>query len=213
MRLNGQTQHIADSEDEDNRKVRDLPQISRSEYVEDVASRLRYTTGCELSGLFDPRIVGELFVEQSEPWEGIARRLAEEVLEAADLTIQLIVEHVAASEVAEGVLKFVRKGIEQLRVDLDNQIDLLLASAAQDPITNNPSLIMTVGQIQHARQQRRNTKMIHSTFGAHRFDSPDSKISVNLIQLQNLMGKAVDPDTERAGSALAVDYMVAYYKV
>ncbi|KAJ9138996.1 p-loop containing nucleoside triphosphate hydrolase protein [Coniochaeta hoffmannii] len=215
MRLNGQSQYIVDpeSESEGGGEVRDLPHISRSEYVEDVANRLKFSKGRELPGLFNPLIVSDLFVEQCEPWKRIARRLAEEILEAAHLTTQLILVHITASDVAEEVLKLVRQKIEELKVKLDAEVDALLASAAQHPITYNPQLTESVLQIQQTRHKRDMKKLVRKTFGPHRFDDPDSKISLNPIELMNLVGEGFEHDMERIGGSSAVDYMEAYYKV
>lgn len=215
MRLGGQSQYIVDSESEGEggRELRDIPRISRSAYVDDVANCLKFTKGRELSGLFNPLIVSDLFTEQCEPWRGIAKLLADDILEAAHQTTQLIVQHITASDVTERILKLIRQGIDQLKVGLDAQVDALLASAAQHPITNNPQLTENVQRTQQARHKRDTKKLIRETFGTHRFDEPNNKISTNPIQLLDLMGEGFEPDMERFGSALAVDYMEAYYKV
>jgi len=215
MRLGGQSRNIVDSESEgeDGREFRDSPRVSRSQYVDDVAKLLRFGKGRELPGLFNPLIVGDLFVEQSKPWKQIVKRHVENILEAAHLTTQLIVEHITADDVAEGVLKLVRQGIEELKVKLDARVDALLESAAQVPITNNPQVIENVQRTQQARYKRNIKKLIHKTFGSHRFDKPDSKMSLNPIEFVDLLGERFETDMERFGSALAVDYMEAYYKV
>ena len=214
MRLSGQSQYIVDSESEgeSDRQFRDLPRISRSEYVADVAGRLKFSKGRELPGLFNPLIVGDLFVEQCEPWGGITRHLAEDILEAAHQTTEMIVNHVTASDVTEGVLKLVRQAIEELKVKLDAQVAALLASAAQHPITYNPQLTDNVQRIQQARHKRVIKKLVRRTFGSHRFENPDSKISLNPLELVDLVGEGFERNMERFGSALAVDYMEAYYK-
>lgn len=215
MRLSGQTRHIVDSESdgEGGNEVRDMPQISRSEYVEGVAGRLKYSKGRELPGLFNPLIVNDLFVEQCEPWGRIVKLLAEDILEAAHLTIQSIVEHITASDVAEGVLRLLRQAIDELKAEMDAQVDALLESTAQHPITYNPQLTENVQRIQQARHKRNMKKLVRKTFGLHRFDKPDSKISLNPIELVDLVGEGFEKDMDRFGSALAVDYMEAYYKV
>ncbi|RSL38023.1 hypothetical protein CEP53_015254 [Fusarium sp. AF-6] len=214
MRLNGRSQLIIDSESEDEggREICDLPRISRSKYVEGVANRLKYSKGRELPGLFNPLIVSDLFVDQCAPWRRIARLLAEDVLEAAHLTTQLILEHITASDVCEGVLKLIRQEIEGLKVAMDDQVDALLASAEGHPITYNPQLTENVQRIQQARHKRAIKMLVRKTFGLHRFDNPGSKISLNPIELVDLVGQGFESDMERFGSALAVDYMEAYYK-
>ncbi|KAM3553722.1 hypothetical protein ARSEF4850_006795 [Beauveria asiatica] len=189
MRLNGQSQYIFDSESEDesDHTVRDLPRICRSDYVEDVAGRLKFSKGRELQGLFNPLIVTDLFIEQCEPWARIARALVEDILGAVHQTTQLIVERIAASDVAEGVLKLIRQGIDGLKVTMDAQVGALLASTAQHPITYNPQLTKTVQRIQQARQKRAFKTIIRKTFGSTRFDDPNSKISVNPVALSRFI--------------------------
>ncbi|KAK0618879.1 P-loop containing nucleoside triphosphate hydrolase protein [Immersiella caudata] len=214
MRLSGQSQYIVDSESEDaeNRKLRDSPRISRSDFVDDVASRLKFSKGRELPGLFNPLIVTDLFVEQCEPWERITRRLVEGMLDDTHQATEAIVKHITASDVAGRVLEIVREGIDGLKADLDAQVDELLESAMQHAITYNSQLTDNVQRIQQERHKRGIRKLIHKAFPIT-FEDPSRKISVNPIELLDLVGEGFEPDMERFGSALAVDYMEAYYEV
>ncbi|KAK5654259.1 hypothetical protein OQA88_7434 [Cercophora sp. LCS_1] len=215
MRRNGQSQYIVDSESENDgsREIRDSPRISRSEYVEGVASRLKFSKGRELPGLFNPLIVGDLFVAQCEPWGKITRLLVEDILEDAHRATREIVEHVTASDVAEGVLGIVRQGIEGLKVGLDVQVEELLESVKQHAITYNPQLTENVQRIQQDRHKHDVRQLIRKMFGQDTFDEPHKKISLNPIQLLKVADEGFEPDMERFGTALAVDYMEAYYKV
>ncbi|KAI5464414.1 P-loop containing nucleoside triphosphate hydrolase protein [Mariannaea sp. PMI_226] len=187
MLLNGQSQRITDSENEsgDEEEISESPRIPRSQYVEDVARRLKFSKGRELPGLFNPLIVGDLFVEQCEPWRRIVSALVEDIVEAAHQTTQLVIQHVTANDVVIEVLKFVRESIEELRVELDAKATELLDSAMQHPITYNRQLTENVQKAQHQR--------IRNIFGSQR---------MNLNPVQFLFG-----------SSTAVDYMEAYYKV
>ncbi len=157
MLLNGQSQRITDSESEgeDDNRISDSPRIPRSQYVEDVANRLKFSRGRELPGLFNPLIVGDLFVEQCEPWRKITKVLVEDILDATRHTTQLVIQHVAASDVFTEVLKFVHEKIDELKVELDAKIDQLLASATQHPITYNRQLTENVQNAQQARHNAR----------------------------------------------------------
>lgn len=215
MRLNGQQQYIVDSgcEDEDGHILRDLPRISRSEYIRHVTDRLRFSKGRELHGLFNPLIITELFVQQCQPWEGLVKDLADDILDAVQETIQLIVKYITASDVADELLQLIRQGIDILKADMDTKINALLKSAAQPPITYNPQLTENVQQIQQARHKRAVKNAIRKVFGSLRFEDPDRSLSLNPIQLVDLMDQGFEPDMDRFGSTLAVDYMEAYYKV
>ncbi|KAF4943639.1 hypothetical protein FSARC_14867 [Fusarium sarcochroum] len=215
MRLNGQKQHIVDSEseDENGREIRDLPRIPRSQYVEEITSRFKFNKGRELPGLFDPLIVNDLFVEQCEPWRKIAMSLTEDILEGAQFTTQLIVERITASDVTESILKLVRQEIENLKVEMIDQVNALLESVTQHPITYNPQFTKNVQKVQQARHKRVMKKLVYKTFGTTRFDSPESRISLNPIELVDLVEEVFEPDMDRFGSSMVVDYMESYYEV
>ncbi|KAH6954429.1 P-loop containing nucleoside triphosphate hydrolase protein [Fusarium avenaceum] len=215
MRLKGKSQHIIDSESEDegDHESYYAPSITRSEFIDGVADRLKYNRGRELPGLFNPLIVNDLFVEQCAPWKDIAMQFGEEILGAVQITTDLIVEQIAASEVSEGILKLIHAEIEGLKVNMDAQIDALLASAAQHLITSNSQLTRNVQRTQQNRHKRTITALINDMFGKARFDGTDKKISINPVELLKLAGEGREPNMERFGSALAVDYMKAYYKV
>ncbi|KAF9775579.1 hypothetical protein IL306_006303 [Fusarium sp. DS 682] len=214
MRVNGQSQYVVDSESEDEgaTRIRDVPSVSRSEFIDKVANRLKYTRGQELPGLFNPLIVNELFVEQCTPWRKIAGILADDILDIVHITTEMVVEQIAAKEVSKGVLKHIRKEIEGLKITMGAQIDALLKSAEQHPITNNPQLIQNVQQTQEDRHKRTTKAQITKMFGTNRFDGSDKKISINPLELLKVAGQGFEPNMERFGSALAVDYMKAFYK-
>ncbi|KAI7764274.1 hypothetical protein LZL87_012683 [Fusarium oxysporum] len=216
MRVNGQSQHIVDSasECEDHRNSRVVvPSIPRSEFISNVARRLKYNRGRELPGLFNPLIVNDLFIEQCTPWRRIAKSLADDMLDAVHLTTEKVVEKIAAREVSEGVLRLIHKEVEGLRIEMSAQIDALLVSATQHPITNNPQLVQHVQQTQEDRHKRTVKSLITKMFGTNRFDGSDKKISINPVELLTLAGEGFEPNMERFGSSLAVDYMKAFYKV
>ncbi|PNP79009.1 hypothetical protein FNYG_07671 [Fusarium nygamai] len=218
MRVDGQSQRIDDSasgsEDEGPGNSRaGVTSIPRSEFIGNVARRLRYYRGRELPGLFNPLIVTDLFVEQCTPWEMIAKRLANDMLDVAHFTTEQVVEQSAAREVSERVLRLIRKEVEGLRVKMSAEIDTLLESATQHPITNNPQLVQHVQQTQEDRHKRMVKSLITKMFGTNRFDGSDKKISINPLELLTLAGQGFEPNMERFGSALAVDYMKAFYKV
>lgn len=214
MLLNGQSQRITDSESEggDEDDISESPRIPRSQYVEEVAQRLKFSRGRELPGLFNPLIVGDLFVEQCEPWRKITRALVEEVLEAAHQTNQLVIMHVAADDVVTEVLRFVHEKIEELKVKLDAKIDELLVSATQHPITYNRQLTENVQQAQQARHKRAIKQLIGNVFGPQHFNDVDRKINLNPVHLVDLLAQGLEPNMELFGSSTAVDYMEAYYK-
>ncbi|KAH7186175.1 P-loop containing nucleoside triphosphate hydrolase protein [Fusarium flagelliforme] len=197
---------IVDSESDDEGDIgcHDVPEISRSDFINEVADRLVYGKGRELPGLFNPLIVNDLFVEQCTPWKKIVMSHAEDILEAVEVTTELIVGQTTASEVSKGVLKYIRKEINELETKMIAQINTLLESAAQYPITNNSQLTRNVQRIQQKRHKRNTIARINDMFGQNRFDGSDKKISINPLELLKVFQEGFEPNMERFGSALAV---------
>lgn len=214
MLLNGQSQRIVESDNEsrDEYELSESPRTPRARYVEEVAHRLKYSKGLELPGLFNPLIVGDLFVDQCEPWRDIVKALVEDVMQAVYHSTQLAIQHVAASDVVDEVIKFIHQGIEELKFDLDDKVEELLPSATGHPITYNRQLTQNVQKAQQARQKRAIKQLIRNTFGSQHFDDVDRKISLNPVKFVDLLAQNLETDMELFGSSTAIDYMEAYYE-
>ncbi len=71
--------------------------MTRSEFISHVENLMSRTRGRELPGTFNPMVVAYLFVEQSQPWESIARRHIDKVWRAVSDFVDLVVVHIADS--------------------------------------------------------------------------------------------------------------------
>ncbi|KAM0321796.1 hypothetical protein ACHAQA_009893 [Verticillium albo-atrum] len=212
MREEGQSLAISDSDSES--EYFGSHQIARSAYIDDVKRHMKRSKGCELPGLFNPLIVGELFVEQCQPWRRIAKRTTQSILNDVYETTRAIIEYTAANEVAREVLEHINTGIERLKMSLDDKLEeLLKLHEVIHPITYNRDLTENVQKSQRARNKRAVKAKIQQTFGSKPFDDPDSKIYVNPARLVDLFLDELEVDMDRFGSTSAVDYMQAYYKV
>ncbi|KAI9152287.1 Interferon-induced GTP-binding protein Mx [Paramyrothecium foliicola] len=211
MRQNGENEIILDSDSDQEFSGRT---ISRSDYIDNVKDLMVRGKGCELSGLFNPLIVNDLFAQQCQPWKGITIELTEEILESVYKTTRCIVEHAAADEVVEGLFAFIYDRIEELKSDMGQKIQELLNPLIHShAVTYNRQLTVNVQLAQKARNRRAIKKKIQNTFGTRPFKDVDNKIYVNPAQIVDLFLDELEPDMDRFGSALAVDYMQAYYKV
>lgn len=190
--------------------------VHRTEYLDEVKRMMRRNRGCELPGTFNPLIVGELFLEQCQPWRGITARLTEDVLYSVHRTTQAILDHVAVPEVVDGVLHSLNEGIERLKVDCGDKVTELLDSHdLGHPITYNHYL---TDQVQKAQSERRRNTLgreMKQVFGQECF-FPNGTSYNNATSLEKLLDGLVESneaDMERHAASLAVDYMQAYYKV
>jgi hypothetical protein len=69
--------------------------ITRDEYLKHVEQLLRRTRGRELPGTFNPMVVADLFLEQSNPWEALAHDHIDQSWKAARSFLNSAVIHVA----------------------------------------------------------------------------------------------------------------------
>ncbi|KAH7037042.1 P-loop containing nucleoside triphosphate hydrolase protein [Microdochium trichocladiopsis] len=215
MRLNGQTRLLTESDaTRDNGSPRsEAPRVPRSQYVKDVAERLRKTRGRELLGLFNPLIVGDLFVEQCDPWRRLVRSLVDDIRDAVHTTTRLVIEHVTANDVVTEVVNFVHEQVGELEIELHAKIEELLMSAINQPITYNPQLTENVQKAQQARHKRAIQQQISKIFALREFENTQKTFHVNPVLVVELLAEGLEPDMELFGSSLAVDYMEAYYEV
>ncbi|KAI9658658.1 MAG: hypothetical protein M1821_002218 [Bathelium mastoideum] len=208
MRLNGQTRIIIEPYTENGRRVHQA-QISRADYIKEVKELMRRSRGCELPGTFNPLIIGELFTEQCQPWEGIAIAAKNFILEAVYQTTQAIIDHVAADETADAILGIINGGIERFQKGLDEKVvELLNPHSNGHPITYNHYLIENVVKAQDDRRHRRLEDALEEPdmeFG--KFSDSDKQNVLSVLE------KRAEADMESYASDLAVDYMQAYYKV
>jgi len=188
-------------------------EVLRSQYIEEVKDLVRKSRGCELPGTFNPLIIGELFSEQCQPWEGIAAAAKDSVMEAVYRTVRAILGHVAVAETAGGIVQLIGRGLDDLRTVMDQQIRSLLAPHLHGhPITYNQSLLDNVQEVQDKRRRAGLEKVLVKLFGSK---GPLQKFDeiVSPLALLDLLVEHEKVDMESYASELAVDYMQAYYKV
>lgn len=220
MRKHGHTRHIQDDDEEAGPVVSPLPgTISRSAYLEEVKTLMRKSRGRELPGTFNPLIIGELFREQSRPWESITTDLVQEVLGFVYDIVQDILVHVAAKGTAGVILRFIDGTIEPVKAELDKKVaELLSPHSSIHPITYNHYLTDTVQKVQLARRRRAQETKLRRFFhgGASEGVRPIRSFDIDgsvIVDLLDTLVEDTEADLERFGCSLAVDYMQAYYQV
>lgn len=172
-----------------NTRYRDLPSpkiIGESSYFEDVARRAAQNRGGELPGIPKARLIGELFREHSEPWEGIATAHIETVWEVARETVRLIINHVAPDETAYAILHhLIEDRLQEKREFLLIKLrELLKPYQRYHPITYHPDFFQEIKKIKQHQVE------------------PSESVSTDLCL-----------NTDAKTADVAVGYMMAYYEV
>lgn len=77
--------------------------LSKKDAMNWVGVKLKRARGTELIGNFNPQVIGELFWEQSEPWEKIARAHVEKISKSCDMFLADLLESMTTEELKRRV--------------------------------------------------------------------------------------------------------------
>lgn len=177
---------------------------------------MKQTRGRELPGTFNPMIVGELFLEQSRPWEEITQQHISRIWEAVKGFLHLVIEHIC-DEATSAILfdEVISPALETLWCSLEARSrELLSPHQNGHPITYIHSFMEALQETRINRQKDRFAQEIRDFFQADSLESR-SYISNHYCLgdlLQSLM-TINEEDMVHTASAEALDYMLAYYQV
>ncbi|KAL2821233.1 P-loop containing nucleoside triphosphate hydrolase protein [Aspergillus granulosus] len=206
--------HEEDSEDEDVSKDQKI--ITHAAYLRHVEKLLHRTRGRELPGTFNPMIVNDLFVEQSQPWKAIATNhvlktwdevkmfIHAAVVEITDFTTSGALMKQVFDPRLDDILRRLEEGTRHL-INLDQQ---------GHPITYNHYF---TDNLQTARQEElkpKLTRAIGKFFGTSQLTrSCVPETPIDLVRLRDTLLDSAEADMTRFAAAEALNCMRAYYKV
>ncbi|KAG6098634.1 hypothetical protein E4U14_007446 [Claviceps sp. LM454 group G7] len=212
MREKGQQRAIIEEASKPSSKAGvEVRNVVRSDYIEEVKNLMERSRGCELSGTFNPLIVGELFAEQCQPWKSLTSEAEKKVLQAVDEVEHAIVDYITVKETAPAILHMLRGGTDKLKKALGQKLqELLQPHSDRHPITYNSYLTDTVKKAQDERRKHRLTEVTHLIQREFAVAGPGSKNVASLVEKLNAQ---MDTDMNTFASEMAIDYMEAYYEV
>ncbi|KAH1648192.1 hypothetical protein KXX16_008902 [Aspergillus fumigatus] len=205
-----------DVDDEDEDSLGGQLFISREHYIRHVENLLRRTRGKELPGTFNPMIINDLFIEQSQPWERITSEHVREVWEAAKAFVKIAVTEVTDMSTSSAILMEVfDPSLDSVLKSLENKTcEILRAYREGHPITYNHSFTDSL------QQTRQDTLMPKLSYTIRKFfNVPQLTSSQNidgtfdLLHLRDSLLESFKADTARFAALQALDCMRAYYKV
>lgn len=215
MRERGHAQHIVDVVTKNQRRMNPRL-ISKDEYTDKVLSLMVRSRGRELPGTYNPHIIGDLFTEQSVPWQAIVHAFVVDVDDATQATLRLILDRIADPSTAANLQqKVLRPALNGLKDDLDEAVGLVLEQIVKGhPITYNHYLTDNIQQLRAERQSAMLSRKLDQFFGTDtakgRTYCEDKSFDVKSL-LQTLTQSTV-ADMDRYACAEAADVMKAYYK-
>jgi GTPase SAR1 family protein len=189
--------------------------ISREAYIDEVQDLMKRTRGCELPGTFNPQIIGELFYEQSRPWQAIVESFMAQLLDAARMTLNLVLEHTADPQTSEGLLRhIINPAIEPLKERLEAKAkEVLEPHQRGHPITYNHHLTDNIHKSRQKEWDKLLTEKVHGFFGTSESNCLYNKAFDVRQLLTALRAAASEADMDRHACSEAIDCMQAYYKV
>lgn len=200
----------------DSATPRGVTKVQRSAFIDHIEHLMGRTRGLELPSTFNPMIVADLFLEQSQPWEGIVRQHVEKVWKAASLFLNLVLEHTADTstvkalhlEVFEPAMKTI---LDKMR---DKTTELLKPHQTGHPITYNHYFAETLQSIRRERRRKEPERILCKFFNVSTLGSRVYLEShYNLQHLADSLTESTESAVKRFAAGEALDCLDAYYKV
>ena len=183
---------------------------TRAQAVTEVLRLLKKSRGRELPGLPNPLLVGEVFREYSQPWEGIARKHIVEVWNAARAFLERVLEHLTDPAVGDMLLRlWLDPRMDECLRLANIKLDELIAVRVKDPITTNHYFRDKISKIQLERSQASLTRLLKQLFKQH--EGQLDAIHIPLIVAT--VHPKMDPDMDKVAAQDIFDCMNAFYKV
>lgn len=216
VRLRGQKRRIVDQTDTSNSDS-DQNAISRADFIMEIKDLLSITRGRELLGMFNPLIVGDLFFEQSQPWERLARQHLRKVWEATKSFLELLISHLTDEKTSDNLLGYVIDAVMDRKLSKMNEklSELLSPYQKGHPITYNHYFTET---IQRVKEKRREAEIAHrlQKFLGRKETAAVESVKVKNAKMPDLLSalaSSTEADMDRYACSEILDCMEAYYKV
>lgn len=217
IRLRGQQQRIVEGDIRPSKSAEGMKTVSRAEFIDKIKELLIITRGRELPGMFNPLVIGDLFREQSKPWEQLARQHLRNVWQAARSFLDLLISHLADEPTSEALLgQVIDPAMDQTLRIMNQKLDEILRPyQAGHPITYNHYFTETIQKVREKRHEEEIARKLKRFLG-HKEDATVDNVSVKSMRIPSLLsalGSRTEGDMDRYACSEILDCMEAYYKV
>lgn len=191
------------------------PQILRSKFIDEVSSQMKRSRGCELPGMFNPLIVGDLFYQHSQPWKDLVESFMAKLLEAARVAVNLIVEHTVDDATSNKLFRqTVNPSLDRLTQELRGKVsDILEPHQRGHPITYSRYMIDNVLKARGDRHKKTIASKLQSFFKLSPGTTTSYPKIVDVAALLETLTQRTETEMDFFGSSEAIDFMEAYYGV
>ena len=201
-----------------NRTPRGVILTTREAFMDHIQHLMQRSRGRELPGTFSPMIVADLFLEQSAPWEGIARSHIITIWKAVREFLGHVATYIADTATSKALFqKIFEPALNNLLEILKAKItELLIPHQKGHPITYNHYFTETLQKVRNKRNEDEYTDILRlrKFFAVSSLDAVDLENQcMDLKPLVAALVQRVEPDMNCFACSEALDCMEAYYKV
>lgn len=190
--------------------------MSNKEALDWVSKVMLRTRGRELAGNFNPRVIGELFWEQSSKWQRFAMAHIDQVADACRLFLADLLKEKSASDIYSRIWS-----------QIQNDLKLRYKGATDEPKRNMEDIKSYPVNYNHyytdiiksRRRMREKGELAECIEAATRYDhlsgcqSDHTSASVDVDMAMRLFSQRTDPDMEKHSCEEVLDCLYAIYKV
>lgn len=197
-----------------------VDKVLKDNFYKKVQDRMRLNRGRELPGLFNPSIIGDLFLDQSSPWSCIVAAATNELLEAAHDTVRHVLQQAADDNTMYAIQgEIISPAMELLEKALAKKAEEVLKPHKKGhPQTLNHYFIENIQKRREDESRKAMAERISDFFGGCDPDSEHVEDRMcespfDVKHLLNALTAQTEVDMDRFAAIEAVNAMLAYYKV
>ncbi|KAK0368444.1 dynamin family protein [Colletotrichum limetticola] len=197
--------------------------LSRKKSGAWVHKMLLRSRGTELIGNFNPRLIGELFWEQCQPWENLARNHIEQVGQLCKDFLANLLEQKVPKEMKGRIWTFmVQDTLNERKQAAYDELGKLMNDIKEFPINYNHYYTDTIEQRRRERLKIHLESLLPGTFTqappvncsrGHHYDKFDPGMEMNSVISACLSSNVNSIDMNKFSSDEALDCLRAIYKV
>ncbi|MCJ1414168.1 hypothetical protein MMC32_000493 [Xylographa parallela] len=193
--------------------------LSSSEALKWVEQVLVRTRGRELSGNFNPLVVGELFWEQSTKWQLLAADHVDKVTHVCTQFLEALLLAKAPKDIFSRLwASHIQDSLKERSETATRELGMLVEDIQKYPINYNHYYTDTIKKQRQDRQKVTLTKAItDATSHPEHYNPKTGAVTtctdVDTEQVIRQYSQHIDPNMERHSCEEALDCMMAIYKV
>ena len=184
--------------------------LTHSQALGWVAQVLVRTRGRELSGNFNPLLVGELFWEQSSNWHRFATDHVEDVAQVCNQFLAIVLEEICPKDIRSNLWSFqIRDALKERREESVQELEKIIVDIKSYPINYNHYYTDTIKKRRQARDKASLAKCIG--------DATKEKLGLGLnVDIDQVLAEHTvrsNPSIKRYSCEEALDCVFSIYKV